>query len=137
MDQSSLSQNRRSKRSSVLLAATLEAGRDALDVRLRNLSAEGALVEGENLPMEGSDVVFRRKDLVERGTVVWVSGKHAGIAFKHPLRTEQVLEHVPQPRPRMQPQFKRPPLACRELTREEMKLIKSWVWAPVEVPRRG
>jgi hypothetical protein len=130
MDTSTVSQNRRSRRSSVMLAATLESSAGAISVKLRNLSAEGALVEGDNLPTEGSEVMFRRKELVERGHVVWVNGKLAGVAFEDQLRPEQVLRHVPTPRPKIRPEFRRPGLACRDLTSEEQRLVQSWVWAP-------
>lgn len=136
MDSSTASQNRRSRRSSVLLTATLETRSGAIPVKLRNLSAEGALVEGEGLPLEGAEVLFRRKDLVERGDIVWVDGKHAGVAFREKLQPEQVLRHVPTPRPTIRPEFRRPGLACRELTVEEKRLIDSWAWAP-DRPRPG
>ena len=44
--------NRRSRRSPVLLAASIEVGGTSLKVKLRNLSEEGALIEGERLPEE-------------------------------------------------------------------------------------
>ena len=51
MDESSVNHNRRSRRSPVLLAATIELGATAHDVKLRNLSSDGALIEGaESLP---------------------------------------------------------------------------------------
>lgn len=130
MDTSTASQNRRSRRSSVLLAASLETRAGDVPVKLRNLSAEGALVQGKNLPIEGSEVVFKRNELVERGQIVWVNGEHAGVAFKQPLEPEQVLRHVPSPRQKMQFDYRRPGLACRELTPEQQKMLNSWVCAP-------
>ena len=53
MDESNISQNRRSRRSPVFLAASLEVAGVAQTVKLRNLSEEGALMEGERLPLEG------------------------------------------------------------------------------------
>lgn len=130
MDSSTVSQNRRSRRSRVLLAATLETRSGTIPVKLRNLSAQGALVEGQDLPIEGTEVLFRRNELSERGRIVWVDGSHAGVAFSDQLQPEQVLQHVPSPRPRFRPEFRRPSLACRELTPEERRLVESWVWAP-------
>ena len=130
MDSSTASQNRRSRRSSVLLAASLETGSGTIEVKLRNLSAEGALVEGKNLPIEGTEVLFKRNDLVERGEIVWVDGNHAGVAFKDHLQPEQVLRHIPSPRQRIRPEFRRPGLACRDLTTDEQRLVESWIWAP-------
>lgn len=133
MDTSTGSQNRRSRRSSVLLAATLEVRGETLQVKLRNLSADGALIEGEKLPIEGTEVTFRRKELVEQGEIVWVHGKHAGVAFRQKLQPEEVLRHVPPPRPKMQKEFRRPGLACRELTPQERKLLDSWAALPAIV----
>ena len=130
MDPSSATQNRRSRRSSVLLTATLETRSGSISVKLRNLSALGALVEGENMPLEGTDVLFRRNELMEQGTIVWVDGKHAGVAFRQELAPEEVLRHVPAPRPKAKADFRRPGLACRDLTPQERQLLDNWVQAP-------
>lgn len=130
MDQSSITHNRRSRRSNVLLAASLEDGCTLYDVKLRNLSSEGALVEGDKLPIEGSKVVFRRNDLEVESRIAWVTGKHAGVAFGCPLKAEDVLRNVPKPRPRMKPDFRRPGVKTRRLTPEEQRLVDSWVWSP-------
>lgn len=130
MDSSTPSQNRRSSRSKVLLAASLEQISASRDVMLRNLSAEGVLVEGGDLPPKGSEVVFRRNELCAVGHVVWVDGHHAGIAFREKLQPEQVLRHVPQPRPKILPKHRRPGFTGRTMTAEEQRLAESWVWSP-------
>jgi hypothetical protein len=126
MDESSLPQNRRARRSHVYLTATLQGVGARVPVKLRNLSALGALVEGTELPGEGSPVTFNRNELSATGRVAWVDGKHAGIAFDEQLQPEQVLRHVPAPRQKMVPAFRRPGLACREMTADERRLIESW-----------
>ena len=126
MDQSVASQNRRSRRSNVLLTATIEVAGRPHSVKLRNLSAEGALLEGEQLPIEGTEVQFVRNDLSVAGRVIWASGKHAGISFNERLQPDVVLRHIPPPRPRMQPDFRRPGLACREMSADQRRLIESW-----------
>lgn len=126
MEHSSVTQNRRARRSHVFLTATLEGVGSTLSVKLRNLSSEGALVEGTELPIEGSQVVFHRNELTAHGRVVWTAGNHAGIAFDEELKPEEVLRNVPQPRPSIRPEFRRPGLACREITPEERRLIESW-----------
>ena len=103
MDDSTPSQNRKSSRSQVLLTATLEHGGATTAVKLRNLSSEGALVESDKLPIEGTSVMFCRNELCSQGQVVWVNGRYAGIAFADKLQPEQVLRHVPAPRPKIQP----------------------------------
>ena len=102
--------NRRSRRSPVLLAATIEVAGGPIPVKLRNLSEEGALIEGERLPLEGTITIFERKELRLRSRVVWVHGQFAGVAFDEPLKTEQVLRNVPAPRPKAQTDFRRPGL---------------------------
>ena len=129
MDQSTASQNRRSRRSPVLLTATIEVGGMPLPVKLRNLSEEGALIEGAPLPAEGSETVFERKDMRLTGRIVWVEGKYAGVAFDTPLNREQALRHIPAPEPkRQQPvEFRRPGFACRPLSDYERSNLERWL----------
>lgn len=110
MDESSQTQNRKTRRSNVLMAASLELSGASIPVKLRNLSAEGALVEGDKLPVEGAAILFRKGDLGMSGTVAWVKGRQAGINFAQKLNPEQLLRHVPAPRPRVAPSFRRPGL---------------------------
>ena len=123
-------QNRRSRRSQVLLVAKLEHGGTSQAVKLRNLSAEGALVESEKLPIEGTSVHFVRNELNAQGRVVWVNGHYAGIAFDSKLEPSEVLRHVPVPRPKLQPRYWRPGFTAREMTSEQQRLAESWVWSP-------
>lgn len=127
--------NRRSRRSPVLLAATVEVAGQEVAVKLRNLSEEGALIEGDRLPLEGSTTHFRRNELRLRSRVVWVQGRYAGVAFDCPLKPEQVLRNVPAPKPRAQVDFKRPGLACRPLSEYEKRMLERWMTAsPVGSP---
>jgi hypothetical protein len=126
-------QNRQSRRSQVLLSATIECGGSEKPVKLRNLSEQGALVEGTKLPIEGSQVVFKRKELEASGRVVWVNGKLAGIAFADRLETEQVLRHIPAPRHIQQPKSWRPGFTTVKLTDEQRHLAESWIWSPPHV----
>lgn len=120
--------NRRSRRAPVLLAATVEVAGKAVPVKLRNLSEQGALIEGEELPLEGSTTFFERNDLRLRSRVVWVHGRYAGVAFDSPLKPEQVLRNVPSPkRPAQTGDFRRPGLACRPLSDYERKMLERWM----------
>jgi hypothetical protein len=111
----------------VLLAATIEvAGRD-VPVRLRNLSEQGALVEGDQLPLEGTSTLFQRKELRLRSRIIWVQGRFAGVAFDQPLKPEDVLRHVPKPRPKPQAEFRRPGFACRPLSDHERRMLERWM----------
>ena len=129
MDESLTNQNRRSRRSNVLLAATIEAFGNVIPVKLRNLSTEGALIEGKNLPLDGAKVVFKRNELSVESHIAWVLGDQAGVAFTRAIPTEDVLRNIPAPRHRAPIKFGRPGLARRELTAEERAMAQSWAWA--------
>lgn len=130
MDQSSTTQNRQSRRSNVLLAASIEALGAVIPVKLRNLSTEGALIEGDGLPVEGSEVLFRRNELSVSSRVAWVLANQAGVAFRRPIPPEDVLRNIPGPRFRAPTSFRRDGLAVRKLTPDERRLAESWAWAP-------
>ncbi len=98
MDESSPTQNRKTRRSNVLMSASLELSGTSLPVKLRNLSADGALVEGDKLPVEGASILFRKGDLSMPGNVAWVKGRQAGVRFAQNLNPDQLLRHVPAPR---------------------------------------
>lgn len=133
MDQSSAAQNRRSNRSPVLLSAKIDVNGTVVPVVLRNLSAEGALVEGVGLPAEGSAAVFERNDLRVSSRIVWVEGRYAGVAFDRHLAREELLREVPRPRQKFERQFRRPGLTCRPISDAERKMIEMWATLP---PRR-
>ena len=127
MDCSNTPKNRRSPRAPVLLTANLVVDGRAYVVRLRNLSEDGVLVEGDELPAPGAVAKFERNELSVKSTVVWVEGRLGGIKFGRPLKTESILRHVPPPRPREPMVFKRPSIACRPLTAAERKMVERWM----------
>ena len=126
MDQSSVTQNRKSGRSPVLLSAKIEVLGSQVSIVLRNLSSQGALIEGSELPPEGTNTTFMRNDLKVKGTIVWVEGRYAGIAFDRELEREELLRHVPKPRQRTEQQFRRPGLACEPLSEADRKMVQMW-----------
>jgi hypothetical protein len=127
MDQTPVAQNRRHRRSNVMLKATLETPGASLAVMLRNLSQDGALVQGEELPEEGSRVLFHRDGLSVPSRVAWSHCGHAGLAFDFPLYPKELLRHIPERQHRPAPVIKRRPgLACKPLTAGERTLIESW-----------
>lgn len=130
MDQSSINQNRQSRRSNVLLAASIEVSGTTIPVKLRNLSTEGALIEASGLPVEGSEVLFKRNELSVSSRVAWVHENHAGVAFRRPIAQEDVLRNIPSPRYRHPLDFKRPGLGVQKLTDDEQRSAKGWAWTP-------
>ena len=111
----------------MLLRATLEMPGASLPVVLRNLSQEGALVQGEDLPSEGTRTLFHRQGLSVPGRIVWSHCNYAGMEFDFPLFPRELLRHVPtsdrKPPPPIQ---KRPGLTCKPLTPGERAMIERW-----------
>lgn len=77
--------DRRAERTHLFLVATLSFGRASTAVRVRNLSASGALIEGANLPAAGTAIVLRRGALEAVGSVAWAEPGKAGLAFGEPV----------------------------------------------------
>ena len=127
MDQSGAPHNRRPHRAPVLLTATLHVGGKAHPVKLRNLSEDGALVESEDFPPEGIDAIFERNELRVKSVVVWVEGRFAGIRFGRPLKSADVLRHVPTPQRPKPLEFKRSGLACRPISAYERAMLERWM----------
>jgi hypothetical protein len=128
MDASGSTQNRRHSRSNVMLKATLELPGSSVPVVLRNLSQEGALVEGEALPDEGTRVLFHRQGLSVPGRVAWTHCDQAGLQFDFPLYPRELLRHVPEC-DRKLPQLdikKRPGFRAKPLTMGERLIIERW-----------
>jgi PilZ domain len=127
MDQAAAAQNRRSHRSHVLMSATLEAPDASWTVTLRNLSEDGALVSGQDLPGDGTRVLFHRQGLSVPSRVAWSHSNCAGIAFDYPLFPKEMLRHVPPKEKRQLPAIKRRPgLAPQPLTEGERRIIEMW-----------
>lgn len=123
-----MSQNRRSRRSHVLMAAQLVGEGESFDVKMRNLSEHGALVEGPRLPAAGATVRFRKGELNLASHVAWVDGSRAGVAFDSLLATEAVLRHVPSPKPAAKLDFRRPPVKKHVLSDGEREVAERWIF---------
>jgi hypothetical protein len=126
MDESSITQNRRSRRSNLLMAASLEHSGGATSVTLRNLSAEGALIEGDHGLAVGTPITFRKKELAVTGRIAWTADRRAGIAFDMALDPETVLRHVPAPKAQSETICKRPGFHG-QMTPEERRFAQT-VW---------
>lgn len=117
---------RQAKRSKVLLAARLQTPSGEVDVRLRDLSRMGALLECAVAPPVGSDVVFQRGATTVPARVAWSGGGRIGIEFHQPVDENELLVqlkrasgHVPQQR------FRRPGLH-ENLSDRERKMAETW-----------
>jgi hypothetical protein len=103
MDESALIQNRRHRRTNVLMKATLE------------------------LPGDGARVLFHRDGLSVPSRIAWSHCGYAGVQFDYPLFPKEVLRHVPPPKHKVAaPIGRRPGLAAQPLTQAERQLIEQW-----------
>ncbi|MDB5699612.1 MAG: PilZ protein [Alphaproteobacteria bacterium] len=89
---------RRSKRSLVLIAAKVRLPSGLMDVRLRNLSQNGALLEAETMPPVNCELVFERGETIVPARVAWAARGRFGIEFLTPIEESEVLVHVGRPR---------------------------------------
>ncbi len=127
MDESGTTQNRKARRSQRMMTAMLEVSGRTVDVTLRNLSSDGAQVEGSEMPVEGTKLIFRKGDLSLAATIIWTKGKQAGILFDEELDPATLLNHVAAPRPRSVGEFRRPGLSSSRLSEVERTLAENWI----------
>lgn len=126
--------NRAEARNHVFMTCELEAGDASKTVKLRNLSAHGAMVEDDDLPLVGTQVLFRKGEIRATGTVVWARIKRAGIKFDTLVPADQVKRHVPAMRNRPQPKYGRPPLKSQRLSEAERRIAEHYYWGDPLVP---
>ena len=122
-----MAQNRRSRRSQVFLQAMLDVAGASVPVVLRNLSCDGALVSGKELPEPGKPVLFHRQGLSVPSSVAWSHRGYAGIHFDSPLFPKELLRHIPATENKPPPDIKRRPgLAPQPLTPSERLILERW-----------
>jgi hypothetical protein len=81
----------------VLLSARLITTTDEIAVKLRDLSCEGAMIEGMQLPGAGTDVILKRGGLELFATVAWSAGRRAGLTFESAVSEVELLRQIHQP----------------------------------------
>lgn len=103
MDSSPIHELRLDSRNNIfVMAALYAAGRSVAPVRVRNISRNGALIEGGALPAPGANVRLSRASLSAGGTIVWVEGSKGGLQFDAPI---SVANWLPQGRRGIGQQF--------------------------------
>ena len=85
---------RESARSNVFLAAAIASAGRTLPVRLRNISVQGALIEGDSLPANGAAVRLSRGHLEARGEIAWQNGDYRGLRFDSPVEVQAWVKKV-------------------------------------------
>jgi len=128
---------RQAKRNRVLLAAKIEAGGMEIDVRLRDLSQKGALIECQRVPPAGTEVVFHRGSITVPARIAWAAANRAGLEFAYMIDESEVLVQLRRtPVDQNQPRFRRPGLG-EGLSDQEKKLAQLWgVSVGISVPER-
>lgn len=74
-------QRRAATRASLFLTAVIEAATGKANVRIRNLSETGALLEGPAFPSVGTKVRLRRQEMEIDADIVWVQSNQCGVRF--------------------------------------------------------
>jgi hypothetical protein len=85
-------QKRTTKRSRVLLQARLEAAGQSQDVRVRDVSTAGVLVETAGAVAVGETVLLHCGDTSVEGRLIWNDGSWSGIEFTVPLTTGALVD---------------------------------------------
>jgi len=127
---------RSSKRARVLLAAKLHIGAAETDVRLRDLSQKGALIEGKCIPPVNSDVTFCRGSICVPARVAWTGEGRAGLEFAYMIDESEVLVQLKRTTTDQNaPRFRRPRLMGEDMSEHEKKLARLWgVSVGISVP---
>lgn len=76
-------------RTRLFLSATIQTDRLSSAVRVRDLSACGARIDGARLPAEGAVARLIRGELSVSGTIVWRDSTACGIRFDEPIDLER------------------------------------------------
>jgi len=87
-------EDRRQSRSNVFLSATLASDGRSVPVRVRNLSARGALLEGPGLVRAGTRVRLMRGSLAADGEIAWDADRQAGIRFNGTIDVAAWIKRV-------------------------------------------
>jgi hypothetical protein len=123
-------EGRRRERMRVLLAARLSTTCHDRPVKIRDISSEGAMIEGDAVPSEGTDVILQRGPIEVFATVVWSDGRQCGLEFESVLEEEDFLTllNPPLPAPTIEAPAKRySPLRNEGMTREDWAAARDWV----------
>lgn len=81
-------------RSHVFLMAVLCVGPTNYPVRVRNLSARGALLEGDSLPKNKSIFCLKRGSLAAAGEIAWLKSNQCGVRFSESITVADWVDRV-------------------------------------------
>jgi hypothetical protein len=87
-------ENRTEGRANVFLTAVLDTAAASVPVRIRNISRQGALIEGTKLPRIGERIRLLRGSLVAPGTLAWEGQGHAGVNFDRQIDVDSWVRRI-------------------------------------------
>lgn len=90
------------------------------------MSAQGACIEGETLPQNGSHLLFTRNGLFTRARVAWVRHRRCGLEFAETLDVQDALRAVTRRKSGSARAPGRPGLKPRKLTDTERLVMERW-----------
>lgn len=126
---------KRDPRSRVLLTARLKTETGETDVRVRNLSAHGAMIEDPSgrPPQRGGKGTFVRGDVAMTYTVAWVQSARYGIRFDREVEASELLVHINRTADASAPRetvFRRPGLNESRVSDHDRKIASDWAKRP-------
>ena len=119
---------RKDKRARVLLVGKLQTQFGEIEARLRDISRKGALIECNQAPPVGSEVLFSRGSTTVPARVAWTGGNRVGLEFQFMIDENEVLVQLRKPGGSggaVQQRFRRPGLH-EDLSEKERKLARAW-----------
>jgi PilZ domain-containing protein len=121
-------ERRSSERATVMLSAVVAQPTGSAQVRMANLSREGAAVIGPELA-QYTKVVLRRDGKDVAGRVVWVDGSCSGLRFEQPTELDSMLPRISKRRPALHTRPGRPGLKCAPLSPADRMILERWATA--------
>ena len=94
-DATCATEHREQSRTHLFVVAALNSEAGSAPVHVRNMSASGALVEGNDLPSPGTRVALKRGSLATGGLVAWKGGRRAGISFDSSIHVADWMSRLP------------------------------------------
>jgi hypothetical protein len=79
------------QRNNIFVIAALLSECGSAQVRIRNVSQTGALIEGPGLPSAGQQVLLRRGRISIQGVIVWRLERRAGLKFASAVSVDDWL----------------------------------------------
>jgi len=108
------------------LTATIGGLGEPAKVIVRNLSAQGALVEGAGLGPDASGLIFGSNGISTSGAIVWARNGRSGVRFDEEVNYRDGFRSIPAPDRRSRPRSIRPGLKSKPLSHGERLLMERW-----------